>query len=139
MASIFMPHFATITPLEVSVGLEQDMFWCNGEPVLVVGYLGHPQTRALQVLEHFFVIIFALELVYRVYKVRWEYFRDGWNLLDAALVVVAVLDLYILEPLLSSTPTSNAVAFRVFRVIKLALGRKKSLKGEMNLDGVRMF
>eukprot|EP00438_Fugacium_kawagutii_P010352 Skav231982 [mRNA] locus=scaffold719:118687:127055:- [translate_table: standard] len=40
--------------------------------------------------------------------------------MDAGLVLVAVVDLYILEPIFTNTPTSNAVAFRVFRVIKLA-------------------
>ena len=28
-----------------------------------------------QVLEHVFVVIFAAELVYRIYKIRWEYAR----------------------------------------------------------------
>lgn len=91
----------------VSVGLKQDPFWCSAMP-------------ALEVLEHVFVVIFAAELMYRIYKVRWEYVRDAWNILDAGLVLIAVLDLYILEPLFENTPTSNAVAFRVFRVIKLA-------------------
>ena len=31
-------------------------------------------------------------------------------------------DLYVLEPIFKNTPTSNAVAFRVFRVIKLEPG-----------------
>lgn len=91
----------------VSVGLKQDPFWCSATPLL-------------EVLEHVFVVIFAAELVYRIYKIRWEYARDPWNIMDAGLVLIAVLDLYILEPLLENTPTSNAVAFRVFRVIKLA-------------------
>lgn len=91
----------------VSVGLKQDPFWCSSKPVL-------------EVLEHVFVVIFASELFYRIYKIRWEYLRDPWNFLDAGLVVIAVVDLYILEPLLENTPTKNAVAFRVFRVIKLA-------------------
>ena len=30
-----------------------------------------------EVLEHFFVVIFALELFYRIYRVRWEYFRPS--------------------------------------------------------------
>eukprot|EP00435_Cladocopium_sp_Y103_P075213 s15_g55.t1 len=91
----------------VSVGLKQDPFWCSATPVL-------------EVLEHVFVVIFAAELMYRIYKIRWEYLRDPWNIMDAGLVLIAVLDLYILEPLFENTPTSNAVAFRVFRVIKLA-------------------
>lgn len=91
----------------MSVGLKQDPTWCSFRP-------------ALQVLEHFFVVIFALELFYRIYRVRWEYFRDPWNLMDAGLVLIAVADLYVLEPIFKNTPTSNAVAFRVFRVIKLA-------------------
>eukprot|EP00434_Breviolum_minutum_P015758 symbB.v1.2.013884.t1/scaffold997.1/size145858/3 len=97
----------------VSVGLKQDPFWCSSKPVL-------------EVLEHVFVVIFASELFYRIYKIRWEYLRDPWNFLDAGLVVIAVVDLYVLEPLFENlgtslnTPTKNAVAFRVFRVIKLA-------------------
>eukprot|EP00913_Durusdinium_trenchii_P026400 g24771.t1 len=94
---------------EMSVGLKQDPTWCSFRP-------------ALQVLEHFFVVIFALELFYRIYRVRWEYFRDPWNLMDAGLVLIAVADLYVLEPIFKNTPTSNAVAFRVFRVIKLEPG-----------------
>ena len=31
-----------------------------------------------QVLEHVFVVIFAAELMYRIYKVRWEYVRH-WD------------------------------------------------------------
>ncbi|CAE7236698.1 Scn11a [Symbiodinium pilosum] len=90
-----------------SLGITGGIPWCETEPIL-------------DVLEHVFVVVFGLELVYRLYCVRCEYFRDYWNWLDATLVLIAVADLYLLDPLLSETPAHNATTLRVFRVVKLA-------------------
>ncbi|CAJ1361426.1 unnamed protein product [Effrenium voratum] len=89
------------------LGVKIDFPWCASQPVM-------------QVLEHVFVVAFTLELIYRVYCVRWLYFKDYWNLMDASLVLLAVLDLYIFTPLLEDSVAKNAVTFRVFRVVKLA-------------------
>ena len=74
----------------------------------------------MQVLEHFFVVVFGLELIYRLYCLRCDYFRDYWNWADASLVLIGVTDLYLLDPLLSGSPAHNATTLRVFRVVKLA-------------------
>ena len=126
-----------------SLGITGGIPWCETEPILdawssgttwplvrvrehVFWGLSHycrPPCSAeplVQVLEHVFVVVFGLELVYRLYCVRCEYFRDYWNWLDATLVLIAVADLYLLDPLLSETPAHNATTLRVFRVVKLA-------------------
>ena len=46
--------------------------------------------------------------------------------MDASLVLLAVLDLYIFTPLLEDSVAKNAVTFRVFRVVKLAPGQRRT-------------
>lgn len=90
-----------------SLGITGGFSVCDASPVL-------------DVLEHFFVVAFGLELIYRLYCLRCDYFRDYWNWADATLVIIGVTDLYLLDPLLSGSPAHNATTLRVFRVVKLA-------------------
>ncbi|CAE7402074.1 aidB [Symbiodinium necroappetens] len=90
-----------------SLGITGGFSVCDASPVL-------------DVLEHFFVVAFGLELIYRLYCLRCDYFRDYWNWADASLVIIGVTDLYLLDPLLSGSPAHNATTLRVFRVVKLA-------------------
>ncbi|CAJ1404851.1 unnamed protein product [Effrenium voratum] len=85
----------------------------NGDAICVI-------TPALDFSEHFFAAVFTMELLYRLYRIRCDYFRDAWNWLDASLVLVAVVDLYVVDALLADSPANNATTLRVFRVVKLA-------------------
>lgn len=77
-------------------------------------------TPVLEFLEHFFAMVFGLELIYRLYRIGCAYFREPWNWLDFTLVLIAVFDLYVMDALLADTPAHNATTLRVFRVVKLA-------------------
>ena len=87
----------------------------NGDAICVI-------TPALDFSEHFFAAVFTMELLYRLYRIRCDYFRDAWNWLDASLVLVAVVDLYVVDALLADSPANNATTLRVFRVALLPSG-----------------
>ena len=85
-----------------TLGMTGGIPWCELRPVLDVAgseltvnlvrigvQLQNGSLILAEVLEHVFVVVFGLELVYRLYRVRCEYFRDYWNWLDATLVLIA--------------------------------------------------
>ncbi|CAE7275124.1 Catsper1, partial [Symbiodinium microadriaticum] len=69
------------------------------------------------VLEHIFTWIFALELVVRLYFLRWAYFRDILNCADVLLVALPMLDLYVFTPLAGYS--HNIELLRVLRLAKM--------------------
>ncbi|CAE7794000.1 Catsper1 [Symbiodinium sp. CCMP2456] len=69
------------------------------------------------VLEHIFTWIFALELVVRLYFLRWAYFRDILNCVDVLLVALPMLDLYVFTPLAGYS--HNIELLRVLRLAKM--------------------
>jgi len=72
------------------------------------------------VLEHFFTLGFAFELMYRVYYLRFAYFAEFLNYVDVALVVVGCVDLYILTPLMGDHKAWQlARLLRVFKVVRV--------------------
>mmetsp|Transcript_63890 Transcript_63890/g.149780 ORF Transcript_63890/g.149780 Transcript_63890/m.149780 type:complete len:597 (+) Transcript_63890:41-1831(+) len=69
------------------------------------------------VLEHIFTWIFALELIVRLYFLRWAYFRDILNCVDVLLVALPMLDLYVFTPLAGYS--HNIELLRVLRLAKM--------------------
>ena len=77
-----------------------------------------PQMIAvLQEFEFWFLVVFTAEMVLKLVAFRLQYFRDGWNVMDAVIVGLGWL-----TTALTNTPQVSAFrvlrAFRVFRVLK---------------------
>ena len=47
------------------------------------------------VFEHLFTTVFAIEMVCKLQVERWEYFRQGWNMMDFVLVWMSIVDVWI--------------------------------------------
>ncbi len=77
----------------------------------------------LFVLDRFFMALFVLEMLLKIYVFRTEFFKSGWNVFD--FVIVAI----------SSFPTTNAFivlrTFRLFRLLKY-IDKFSGLKGVIN-------
>ncbi|CAE7219612.1 Scn10a [Symbiodinium microadriaticum] len=89
----------------VTIGVVDRSIWESSAPVIMV-------------LEHLFVAIFILELVWRIYSERLRYFRELMNVFDSLLVLISCIDLYILTPLIQ-TSLNNTATLRLLRTIKL--------------------
>ncbi|KAF4654844.1 hypothetical protein FOZ61_007994 [Perkinsus olseni] len=68
--------------------------------------------------ENIFTVVFLLEMILRLKTHRLSYFMDGWNLMDFALVWLAVVDTWIL-PLVSECAASDVRALTALRVVRM--------------------
>ncbi|CAK9027696.1 unnamed protein product [Durusdinium trenchii] len=68
------------------------------------------------IAEHVFTIIFVLELAWRVYWLRWRYFLEVLNVVDAFLAMYSFIYVYVLTMLLQSV---NLQLLRLLRLAKL--------------------
>lgn len=74
---------------------------------------------AIELLEHFFTASFVLEMLARMAANGRRYLFDVFHLLDIAIVLISVIDLWILTPLGSQGMKSVSV-LRMARLVKLA-------------------
>eukprot|EP00746_Dinoflagellata_sp_MGD_P116479 gnl/MRDRNA2_/MRDRNA2_52326_c0_seq2.p1 gnl/MRDRNA2_/MRDRNA2_52326_c0~~gnl/MRDRNA2_/MRDRNA2_52326_c0_seq2.p1 ORF type:complete len:624 (-),score=98.97 gnl/MRDRNA2_/MRDRNA2_52326_c0_seq2:200-1972(-) len=72
---------------------------------------------AFVVLEHIFTIVFIIEMILRVAVMGRTYFTQPFNLMDFAIVLVSVLDVYIFAMMEMDFP--NVSFIRLLRVFKL--------------------
>lgn len=75
----------------------------------------------------FFVVIFTLEAVFKIFAMRAEYFKDGWNLFDFTVVILTIVILSLVKILdvgksfgMTSTILRTLRIGRVFRLVKKA-------------------
>jgi len=66
-------------------------------------------------LEHVFAIVFMLELLARLWILRFKYFMEAANLFDVFLVLASILELYILTPL----GKASGMSFTTLRFIRV--------------------
>jgi len=71
-----------------------------------------------QVFEHFFNIVFILELAFRLAILRLAYFKEKANILDGTVVVVTTFNTYILAQLNLQGP-QNLTFFRMIRFVRI--------------------
>ncbi|CEM35746.1 unnamed protein product [Vitrella brassicaformis CCMP3155] len=90
------------------------------------GYHGDdPLGLALYILNHFFLAVFVLELVLRVYFFSWRAFLDGWTSFDLLLVLASAIDLWVIQVIAygggeESASMQAVTVFRIVRLCKLA-------------------
>lgn len=74
-------------------------------------YMQRNYGEALDYIDSFFVLLFATELAFKMYFLRLEFFKNGWNVFD--FIVVAI-------PLLSSIKQLSILrSLRILRLMRL--------------------
>ena len=67
--------------------------------------------RLLEILDHFILAVFVIEIAARIVVHRWAFFRDPWSVFDFIVVGIA---------LVPATETFSVLrALRVLRVLRL--------------------
>lgn len=85
----------------------------------------HPDWKNCWIaFENVFTATFFLEMVIKLYFMRWKYFKDRANCLDFALVLGGILDCWILS-LLTHLPTDSGAGLdlqmlSILRILRLA-------------------
>eukprot|EP00746_Dinoflagellata_sp_MGD_P139000 gnl/MRDRNA2_/MRDRNA2_72537_c0_seq1.p1 gnl/MRDRNA2_/MRDRNA2_72537_c0~~gnl/MRDRNA2_/MRDRNA2_72537_c0_seq1.p1 ORF type:complete len:529 (-),score=71.05 gnl/MRDRNA2_/MRDRNA2_72537_c0_seq1:65-1588(-) len=74
--------------------------------------------EAFHVIEHFFTIVFLIELTIRLWVFGFRYFKSPANTGDACIVIISILDMYILSQLGVTIP--NVTFLRLLRIAKLS-------------------
>lgn len=69
------------------------------------------------ILDSFFLLAFMFEIVVRVYWERWAWPRSAWNWFDVAIVILAVVDIWILS--FVETSKGGLQMMSVFRIVRL--------------------
>jgi len=82
---------------------------------------GEPQVMVFYVMEHFFTVVFTIELILRIVSDGWIWITEGMNFADAMLIVLTgMLPMWILNPLnIKSNVMRMLQVLRVLRLIKL--------------------
>eukprot|EP00931_Biecheleriopsis_adriatica_P060159 TRINITY_DN36114_c0_g1_i1.p1 TRINITY_DN36114_c0_g1~~TRINITY_DN36114_c0_g1_i1.p1 ORF type:complete len:610 (+),score=102.00 TRINITY_DN36114_c0_g1_i1:25-1854(+) len=104
-----------------SVVMLLDLEAQGAETAVLLGLRSHGWTGAesfFSVFEHIFAVMFLLELIARVAIEKRRYFRQAMNGLDAMLVLISCIDLYILTPIIKGS-VNNVVLLRLLRLAKL--------------------
>ncbi len=71
--------------------------------------------------------IFVFELTAKIYVLRWQFFRDGWNVFDFAIVAIALV------PAAQGLSVLRALRIlRLFRVISVAPTLRRVVEGLIN-------
>lgn len=78
-----------------------------------------PLGRALETIDHVLTLLFLFEAVVKLFHLgRRAYFRDGWNVFDFTLVVLAMPSLFIWAFGVDGVKLEFLLIFRVLRVFK---------------------
>lgn len=98
-------------------------------------------TRSCPISENIFLVVFVIEVSARIYLLGWRYFRYKWNILDCTLTLAAVIDFWILTPILNATsvPIGDFYVMRLLRLARIlrilkVLRSKKEL--QMLMEGL---
>ncbi len=75
-------------------------------PELMAGWQG-----ALLIVDKICLSIFVVELLIRLYAMRWRFFKDPWSVFDLTVVAIALVP--------ASGPLSVLRAFRVLRILRV--------------------
>lgn len=76
-------------------------------------------TTTWTVCDNFFTIVFFFEAVIKIWDKRMDYFRDRWNAIDAALVIISMFDTWFLPLFQETFAGLNLRALSVFRILRL--------------------
>ncbi|XP_051826215.1 sodium channel protein type 11 subunit alpha [Antechinus flavipes] len=80
----------------------------------------NPQkAHLLETLNFFFVVIFTVECLLKIFALRQFYFANGWNLFDCVVVVLSVISLLISQLERHKTIPFPPVLFRVIRLARI--------------------
>uniref|UniRef100_A0A0G4H1H7 Ion transport domain-containing protein n=1 Tax=Chromera velia CCMP2878 TaxID=1169474 RepID=A0A0G4H1H7_9ALVE len=80
----------------------------------------YPETDAYQIIDDFiFVPLFTIEFLVKFYADRMRYFRDSWNVLDLAVLIICWVSIILEEVADEEASDSVLDALRVLRVIRL--------------------
>jgi len=86
-----------------------------------------PNNAIWNIFEHVFTAIFLMEMLIKLFCLKFAYFTCVWNLLDLVIVITAILDAWILGPVMGTE--ANFVRmfafFRLLRVIKMLKMRRE--------------
>ena len=82
-----------------TLGVYTAIFLNAGQMGLKVDVEGEPWDQVWDAMEHAFGVVFLLGMFCKLYVLRWGYWQDPWNRLDALLVGLTILDLWILTDL----------------------------------------
>ena len=45
----------------------------------------------LEKMDYFFVVIFSVEILLKLFALRNHYFKNGWNIFDVAVLILTVM------------------------------------------------
>ncbi|XP_074145331.1 sodium channel protein type 11 subunit alpha [Sminthopsis crassicaudata] len=80
----------------------------------------NPQkAQLLETLNSFFVVIFTVECLLKIFALRQFYFANGWNLFDCVVVVLSVISLLVSQLEKHKTIPFPPVLFRVIRLARI--------------------
>ncbi|XP_031808318.1 sodium channel protein type 11 subunit alpha isoform X2 [Sarcophilus harrisii] len=77
------------------------------------------KAQFLETLNSFFVVIFTVECLLKIFALRQFYFANGWNLFDCVVVVLSVISLLISQLEKHKTIPFPPVLFRVIRLARI--------------------
>ena len=97
-----------------------------------------------------FTALFTLELVVKFSALRCSYFKDSWNRFDFVLVLMAILDNWVLGPMVELSSSDEDArqqstvgqlpALRVLRVLRVArLARLLRVFKELGTSDIKDF
>lgn len=84
-----------------------------------------PRNEILDKIEYFFLVVFTIEMVVKIIsrgfvRVRGTYLRDGWNILDFVIVVMAYVEVIMMQTSDEAVPNIKILrALRVLRALKV--------------------
>lgn len=80
-----------------------------------------------QVLEHVYTSLFTLELLVKIFLLRYYFFKSWWNRFDFVLVLLSIVDNWVFGllipvfgPSVEESPLSHLPVLRVLRVLRVA-------------------
>jgi len=90
----------------------------------------------MSLLELIFTIIFCVDLLLQLIAFRLQYFNSSFNILDAVIVVVTSLEVFVLTPL--AARVGNVAVVRLLRMAKFARAFKAA-RTFKSFEGLRVL
>ena len=98
---------------------------------LALSWYGRPDSvsSVLEVLNYIFTFIYTFEFLIKLIAFKKDYFSDGWNNFDFAIVLIAWMGIIALQVFnIDVGPATTIVrSFRISRILKL-IGKLKALQ-----------
>lgn len=114
------PWFAALIDLTIAANTIQ-LGYCTDD----MEYFGNfsamsDKERVCLISEHTFIIIFVIELIYKLRIAGRSYFNSKWNILDISLVVCSLVDVWFLGIFIGSNVNASAeVAINLVRLTRI--------------------